>query len=67
MPYDSMTGEIILIVILAAGCCGVTVCCMENDCYYEVYNENETETEKEKENNKPSDINIETTSPINNL
>ena len=66
-----MTGEIILIVILAAGCCGVTVCCMENDCYYEVYNENETETEteteKEKENNKPSDINIETTSPINNV
>jgi hypothetical protein len=44
---------------------------MENDCYYEVYNENETETETEteteKENNKPSDINIETTSPINNV
>ena len=65
MPYDSMTGEIILIVILVGTCCGVTLCCMENDCYYEVYNENETETEKE--NKTPSDLNIETTSPINNL
>jgi hypothetical protein len=60
-----MTSEIILIVIVAGGCCGIALCCMENDCYYEVYNENETETEKE--NNKPSDINIETTSPINNV
>ena len=61
MPYDSMTGEIIIIVILVGTCCGVTLCCMENDCYYEVYNENETE------NKTPSDLNIETTSPINNL